>query len=346
MGVNRPEDEDLSPVSVASLDLQSVSFDQAFAGQESYVGALRSAGEGQVAKLLGLGQQGAKAAKIIHEGSRLRVVFSKETTKKLRSGALRLPVDKKTGLLRIDARDAKGRIREMGKLRKAGGAGMALNLVVGAAHVISAADMQARLESIDRKLDQLMSFVRADRLGELRAAYGGIRKALCRRDPGRRDKEIDIWSTELQKLQGRFFQTAQDRLDKIRDPSDIGIWESLTTRQSTAEAELRQALAEVFTDYKAMNFCSLLLELSAAQTSDIEGIPAIRSERRQQLEQVRGQLIEKTAYLDFDLRDAMTQILEFLQAVSVPPPKDLQLEGNGGDTLLMQPILETGGSHD
>ena len=192
MASNGPGEDSLLPKKAKSLDLKDVTFEQAFGGHENYVGALRKAGEQQVAHLLGLGQQGAKAAKVIHDGSRLTVVFSKETTKKLRAGQLHLPVDKKTGLLRIDARDSKERIREMGKLKRASGAARALTLVVGAAHVISAADMQAQLESIDRKLDQLMSFIRADRLGELRAAYEGIRKALARTDPVRRNEEIEL----------------------------------------------------------------------------------------------------------------------------------------------------------
>ena len=115
------------------------------------------------------------------------------------------------------------------------------------------------------------------------------------------------------------------------------------TLQSTAEADLRKALAGALTDYKAMVFCSLLSEVAAAQTADVEGIRGIRTTRKDQVEQVRGLLVEKTAYLDFDLRDNVTENADYLQAVSITPPKMVQLEGDGGDTLLAQPIPESGG---
>lgn len=155
--------------------------------------------------------------------------------------------------------------------------------------------------------------------------------------------EIAAWSRTLETLQGRFCATAHDGLSSIRDPSEISVVKRVFTLQSTAEADLRKALAGALTDYKAMVFCSLLSEVAAAQTADVEGIRGIRTTRKDQVEQVRGLLVEKTAYLDFDLRDNVTENADYLQAVSITPPKMVQLEGDGGDTLLAQPIPESGG---
>ncbi len=320
------------------MSLGEVSFDEAINGAEGLPAAVRESGKAKLAAALGLSKDAVSAVESAKGARKLEVVFTPETVKKLKSGEYHLPIDKKMGLQRVDARDAQGRIRELGKTRHVGKAKVALNLVVSAAHIISAADMKAQLDEIDRKLDQILTFIHADRLGELRGVFNGLRKTLGAPQTPERDRELRAWSRELDKLEGRFYETAKAKLEAIEDPSKISAWKALTTLQSTAKERLEQDLAAVLLDLKAMAFSSFLQQVVLADIGEPERMAEQRQAQLDNKDGIAGILKERLGYLSFDLRDAAAEKLDLLELA--PPATDTVLLTAGGESYR---FVETAG---
>src|SRR5207244_3668364 len=180
--------------------------------------------------------------RIVREPDAVRLMFSEETVRRLQSGELTIPLDKVTGLRRAEARDKAGRIREGARFETLSRGQRLLRGVVAAAYVVSALDLQAQLERLDAKLDRLISFQHADRIGELRGVYLSLQKALVEKDAAVRRTQLFEVSRRLDDLQSRFLQTAIAALKAIRNPADISWSEAIFSLQRTAERELRASV--------------------------------------------------------------------------------------------------------
>jgi hypothetical protein len=161
-------------------------FDAAFADVGKLADAFRHRARNRILEALGLGEAAAESLQILTSGKEIEIVFSQQTAEKLRNGKLALPIDKRTGLYRVDARDSHYRIQELGKVRTTAPAiRSAINTITSTAHLISAIDIQAQLQEINQKLERLFTFTRADRLGELRGAYNELVRLLHSSSPMR-----------------------------------------------------------------------------------------------------------------------------------------------------------------
>jgi hypothetical protein len=288
---------------MTNFRLSNIPFDEAFGASASFADAVREGATRKVCSALGLGQQAKKSFGLRAQGERFEIVFSKQTERLLRSGELHLPLDRSSGLLRIDARDGRSRIRELGKVRKGvGAARAAVNALTAAAHMVSAIDTQLQLQQIDRKLDQILSFMHADRLGELRGLYNATAKALEIQEGQRRRHELVALAHSLDVLAGRFYETAKAKLGSIANPAEIGVWEALTTLQSSARGELEEALRTAIADFRAAEFAWLLGGLVRAELEVIDDLPAHRRMVASEIETIRPLLLERTGFLNGDLR--------------------------------------------
>ena len=84
----------------------------------------------------------------IGEGKAVRLVFSENTKRGLRSGDLAMPTDKSSGLRRAEARDGAGRIREGARFQELDKWERLSHGLVAVARVISALDVETQIERL------------------------------------------------------------------------------------------------------------------------------------------------------------------------------------------------------
>jgi hypothetical protein len=91
--------------------------------------------------------------------------------------------------------------------------------VIGAAHIISAADIAKRLKEVDEKINLLLAYRRIDQLAALERIYTSARE-LCAGAPSL-DKQWELWRLrgELRELRIRWRRELNQKLGLIEDPS-------------------------------------------------------------------------------------------------------------------------------
>lgn len=285
-------------------------FDAAFADVGKLTDAFRHRAQNRILETLGLGEAATESLQILTSGKEIEIVFSQQIAEKLRNGELALPIDKRTGLYRVDARDSRYRIQELGKVRTTTPVlRSAINTITSAAHLVSAIDVQAQLQEINQKIDRLLTFSYADRLGRLRGAYNELIQLLHSSSP-MRNEELRRLNSRLNDLGGRFFQTASTTLGQIRDPDETRYWEALTTSQTTAEKHLKEALQNTRGDLRAAEFCWFLQALILSELNQAEELVTHQRIVRQQLERIGPPLIERIGYWNYEVRDMVDERLK------------------------------------
>jgi hypothetical protein len=258
----------------------------------------------------------AKLGRVVPESGAVRLVFSEEALGRLRSGEWAIPVDKVTGLSRAEARDSAGRIREGARFESISGSQRLLRSVVAAANVISALDLQAQLERLAAKLDRLISFQQADRLGELRGVYLSLQKALVEKDTLARRSQLLQVSRQLDDLQSRFIQTSVAELAAIRNPADISWHEAIFSLQSTAERQLRNAIGRAHEDLRLHQLCAGLGAVVHAELDQPEALATHTAAVAAGIASLAPLLAEKVGYFDEKAAEAAQALARPMAAIS------------------------------
>jgi hypothetical protein len=258
----------------------------------------------------------AEFGRVVRDRDAVRLVFSKETVGRLTSGELKIPIDKATGLSRAEARDSAGRIREGARFESMGRGRRLLRGVVAAAHVVSALDIQAQLERLDAKLDRLIGFQQADRVGELRGVYLSLQKGLTEPDPVTRRAHLLGVSARLDDLQSRFLQTARAELNSIRNPNDISWFQAIFTLQSIAESDLRAGVGRALGDFRLHHLCSVLGSVVHAELDEPEALATHTRALAAGIESAATLFAEKLGYFDSEAAEAALLTATSIQAVN------------------------------
>ncbi|MDD5198214.1 MAG: hypothetical protein PHC88_00295 [Terrimicrobiaceae bacterium] len=116
-----------------------------------------------------------------------------------------------------------GRILEMMKeARGAQALGRLASLgavVVGAAHIISGADIARRLKAVDAKIDLLLAYRKIDQMSALERIYTSARE-LCRGEVTK-EKQWELWKMrgELRELRTRWRREMRHEIELVKDPN-------------------------------------------------------------------------------------------------------------------------------
>ena len=313
----------MNTIAKRPLQLPKITFDRALERTDQLLNQASQDAKDNVADIIGLPPSSIKSFQFPGEGDKIEIIFSKETLEKLKSGEYHLPIDKEMGLPRVDVRDKKERIKELGKviIKKGSKAKAALRLVVSAAHIVSQVDVAAKLEKIEKKIDSIARFIHADRLGELRGAYNYFQTWLHSDSPNRKE-ELRRLAANFRVLSDRFFQTATTELANIKDPSDIGVIQAIFSLQSTAETKLKDQISQILTDLRCSNFSSALQTICFYELEETEAMLRTKETHSLQWSEIRNQLSEKTGYLNLDLQksvDEWTRVNEQAPALKRKP---------------------------
>jgi hypothetical protein len=291
-----------------------IPFEDIFNDPRGFLERLGREARTHLLQALGLSRRAGSTVAVLDAGKRIEIVFSEKTAELIRTGKLSLPIDRTTRLLRVDARDTQHRIRELGKVRQTASAPrVALNACVAAAHLISAVDLHAQLQEVNEKVGDLLTFVYADRLGELRGLYDHLRKLVHQTASPKRSRQLADLEAELDRLAGRFQQTALAKLRGIKDPSDIGVIDALFTSQGRAESRLREDLSQALGDLRALEFTWMLLAIVLAELRSADAWQRQQLIVAEHIRALESLLVERASYLDFELRDKVGDAVKLLK---------------------------------
>jgi TatA/E family protein of Tat protein translocase len=134
--------------------------------------------------------------------------------------ALPLVRDVKTGQWVEVMKEAKG-AKAMARLASISTA------IVGAAHIISGADIAKRLKEVDAKIDLLLAYRRIDQMAALERIYTSARELSV--GPMSREKMWELWHLrgELRELRIGWRRELKHQLDLIEDPNSAAWYQKM-----------------------------------------------------------------------------------------------------------------------
>lgn len=170
-----------------------------------------------------LGDAMIKGVEYIQESNEYIVKFSKQGQKLLKSDAAKL-VQKKSGEFIPQLRRG-GKFVEhaelTGKANKAlKGISKASTLIIGAAHMISGADIAKKLEEIAKKVDFIIADRENERMAELESIYKIVKEMLIENNGNLKAEEVREQKRLLYKLRSNWRRNAIERLNSIKNPEE------------------------------------------------------------------------------------------------------------------------------
>lgn len=294
----------------------STSFDVALRSPSLLLDPVRVSGAEQLTALLSGVKKTKGVARLIsavRRNDKVTLVLSKEAQKGIREGGWGFPIDKKTGLLRADLRNARGQLTRPVKFKPEQLATRAIRGAMALAHVVSAMDVQAQLQDISAKLDRIVCTLSADRLGQLRGVYISLQKALSDSNAGRRTASLRGLSRDLDKLEAQYLENAKAEFASISDPAAIGIVTAIFSRQSTAEQKLRTELGSAMGHLRMAEFCHQLGALVHVALDEQEQLIVHRGAFVAACSDLCELVVEKSSYLDLNLSKLAKKKIRLLE---------------------------------
>ncbi|HQU74572.1 MAG TPA: hypothetical protein PKV71_00945 [Calditrichia bacterium] len=340
----------LVPEIAGNSTLAQLSFDQAL-NQGKMLGVIKQQSLSKLDRKLGsifagvLNGRSVQLVEAVHriKDGRIVMTLTKEGQKLLNSGKAELMYDKAGNLLST-IRDAKHKqfikqfkgvpANQVGRFAKVG------NLIINAAHIVSAADMLARMKVMDGKMNLLIEGRRIDKMGELEAIYRRAQEILNRDELAPQDiTELRGIHLNLMKLRVTWVREVSYRLDQIEDPKNrnffarnLGLLEKTrnqdqSIRQKVSDFEQELFLID-FTIVFDVTLCSFL-EISLKLDQDLDQLKRIEKELASKVNYLTGK------YENFSLDEPLAIMQQVLQRT-----KHLMPIATGENALVQ--IEETG----
>jgi hypothetical protein len=116
--------------------------------------------------------------------------------------------------------------------------------IVGAAHIISGADIAKRLKQIDSKMNLLLAYRKIDQMATLERIYTSAKELGC--GPMCRDKSWELWRLrgEVRELRYRWRRELHHHLSLIDDPETASWFKRMFTRKKTSDSKIHGQITE------------------------------------------------------------------------------------------------------
>lgn len=268
---------------------------------------MASAPDGLVISINGL--------QLAKSGVNMMVSVSKDGQKLLKDGVAvisrnasqqGLPVIRgvKDGRILEMMKEAKG-AQALGRLASLG------TLVVGAAHIISGADIARRLKAVDAKIDLLLAYRKIDQMSALERIYSSARE-LCLGEVTQ-EKKWELWKMrgELRELRTVWRRELRHQIELVSDPNEVGWFRSafswIERVDKGQHEEAHQKITENQPHLMLIEY-SLRLDQTLAVASD--SVPEFETTLRDELkglEDLRGVLKSKADLISNKYPDLTVQ---------------------------------------
>ena len=287
--------------------LQDVSFEDALAVTPMWNGIRNSSEEVLVRKFaehLGDGVlAGGNAVRFVQQTGEYVVEFSEKGKELLQVGQATVMRSKETGrmiptLLDLNG-DIIGNAREVGKL-KAVAVKMAslTSFVVGAAHIISGADVAKTVGEVRQDVKFLIEGRQNEHLAEFEAAFRTAKRRLGEAPSPANTAELRALMHKLAVLRATWRRDLETKLKSIKDPKQSGFIKRLFSRQRTTDKRLANNIVPFRDDIRLIE-ASLVLEIGVAQMiGDAETLFVhVLPDELKLMRQTSNLLSEKAAYI-------------------------------------------------
>ena len=225
----------------------------------------------------------------------IKLIYSEETLRGLRTGKYGFVADAKTKFRSAVPTDAKRRIVEHPKVEHARSL---VNSALFGAALLASVETERQLISINRKLDRLIDLAESERDGRLRGAYESLARNLSLSDPERRARSLERALETLHELSGIFYEGATRTLASIRDPEAKGFIEDVVSWPRSEKRKLEENLASALADFKRLRLCWFLQRLVVSALDDPAELRMVIMHQSESLAEIKESLVQRVRYLN------------------------------------------------
>ena len=308
--------------------LEGVSFEDALAVTPMWNGIQKSSEEllvRQFADHLGDGMIATtNAVRFVQQTGEYVVEFSDRGKQLLQVGKATLMRSKDTGRMVPTLLDVNGKIienaREVGKLKAVAGKMASLtSFVVGAAHIISGADVAKTVRIVGRDVKFLIEGRKNEHLGEFEAAFRTAKLRLGQAPSEANTAQLRGVMHKTAALRAMWRRDLETKLKNIQNPKDSSFLKRLFSRQRSTDRRLASDILPLFDDIELIE-ASLVLEIGIAQMiGDAEPLFLhVLPDELKLLRQTSNLLSEKAGYIASadtqvaSVNDALSQLIDRL----------------------------------
>ena len=270
----------------------------------------------------------ANAVKFIQATGEYVVEFSEKGKQLLQSGKAILMKGQGTGRMIPNLVGLDGKIieqsREVGKFKSlTGKLASVSSMIVGAAHVISGADVAKKLDEVRRDVKFLKEARKNDHLAKLEAIFDTSKQLLSQPLTENGTNQIRGFVHDLRELRATWRRDLETKLEEITNPNDAGRLKRFFSRQRSRDRKVADSISALIGDISLIE-SSLVLQIALATSiADAEALvyEVLPGELRL-LRKTLGLFREKAGYISGKLPDVhvepvlatMNQMVERMSA--------------------------------
>ena len=310
--------------------LEGVSFEDALAVTSMWNGIQKSSEEllvRQFADHLGDGMIATtNAFRFVQQTGEYVVEFSDKGKQLLQVGKASLMRSKDTGRMVPTLLDVNGKIienaREVGKLKAVAGKMASLSsFVVGAAHIISGADVAKTVRIVGRDVKFLIEGRKNEHLGDFEAAFRTAKLRLGQAPSEANTSQLRGVMHKTAALRATWRRDLETKLKNIKNPKHSGFLKRLFSRQRSTDRRLASDILPLFEDIQLIE-ASLVLEIGIAQmVGDAETLFLhVLPDELKLMRQTSNLLSEKAGYITSadnqvaSVSDVLSQLIDRLSS--------------------------------
>jgi len=232
------------------------------------------------------------------------------------------------------------------------------SVVVGAAHIVSGADIAKRLKQIESKMDLLLAYRRIDQMAALERIYTSARELAGGRMS--RDKCWELWRLrgELRELRIAWRRELQNHLMLVEDPQEAGWLRRMFTPQKSIDRKIHAKITEGQLQVGLIEYSIRLDQVLAVGSGTVREFEDTLAGELSELEAVRSLLQNKSELIsgkhqDFSVEpmvQAMSQVIEqykgLLPERSEPPECLPMLQGTAEEHVAPPKTEEAADADD
>lgn len=181
--------------------------------------------------------------------------------------------------------------------------------VVGAAHLVAAADLAKRLCQVESKLDLLLASRRIDQIAKLERIYVSARELGLREMD--RDRRLEMWRLrgELRELRSAWRQEFRLKLEQIEHPANASWFQRLFSTQRSIDRRVSGGISEGEAEVALIEYSMRLERVLAVGSSTLEEFQHSQESEIEQLAQLRDLLQQKAAYISGKYPDLSVELV-------------------------------------
>jgi hypothetical protein len=287
---------------VVRSPLEALPFRSALSLTPMWEGIQRSSEEQviqQFAARLGDGVvTGANAIKFIQSTGEYVVEFSKQGRELLQVGQATLMKSKETGRMIPKLIGLDGRIiesgKEVGKLSSVAGKVASLSsIIIGAAHIISGADVAKKVAQVGRDVQFLVQARQNEKVAKLEAIYHSAQQILAEPLSEHARWELRRQMREIAEVRATWRRDLETKLERVNDPNSIGFFHHYLRTQHSKDKQVASGISVCQEDL-VMVEVSMVMQIALAQPiGDLDvfltrGLPSELSLLRQTAQLLHG----------------------------------------------------------